>query len=241
MAQRLSSAEMVTSFIDERMSRETPAQQALRAETRKLSGAGMMSRPEADALLQLLIKLTAPSACIEVGTFTGIGLAGHGAGAAGGWRIVACDVSAEWTAIGRKHWQQAGVAHKIDLRLAPAGDTIAALLKDGAAGTYDMAFVDADKTGYDTYYEGCLKLLRQGGLMCWTTCCGAATSPTRTSTTRTPTPCARSILKIKDDNRWILPAVRGRRDPAGTQALIWMEAGDGYEQKVASTTRTARC
>lgn len=165
MAQRLSSAEMVTRFIDERMSRETAAQQALRAETRKLSGAGMMSRPEADALLQLLIKLTGAKRVIEVGTFTGSGSLAMALALPEEGRIVACDVNADWTAVGRKHWQQAGVAHKIDLRLAPAGETIAALLKGGAAGTYDMAFIDADKTGYDTYYEGCLQLLRQGGLM----------------------------------------------------------------------------
>jgi predicted O-methyltransferase YrrM len=201
MAQRLSSAEMVTRFIDERMSRETPAQQALRAETRKLSGAGMMSRPEADALLQLLIKLTGAKRVIEVGTFTGSGSLAMALALPEDGRIVACDVSAEWTAIGRKHWQQAGVAHKIDLRLAPAGETIAALLKDGATGTYDMAFVDADKTGYDTYYEGCLKLLRQGGLMVldnmlWS---GDVADPDKHDK---DTDALRALnLKIKDDAR----------------------------------------
>ena len=201
MAQRLSSAEMVTRFIDERMSRETPAQQALRAETRKLSGAGMMSRPEADALLQLLIKLTGARRVIEVGTFTGSGSLAMALALPEDGRIVACDVSAEWTAIGRKHWQQAGVAHKIDLRLAPAGDTIAALLKDGAAGTYDMAFIDADKTGYDTYYEGCLKLLRAGGLMVldnmlWS---GNVADPDKHDE---DTDALRTLnLKIKDDTR----------------------------------------
>ena len=201
MAQRLSSAEMVTRFIDERMSRETAAQQALRAETRKLSGAGMMSRPEADALLQLLIKLVGAKRVIEVGTFTGSGSLAMALALPEDGRIVACDVSAEWTALGRKHWQQAGVAHKIDLRLAPAGDTIAALLKDGAAGKFDMAFVDADKTGYDTYYEGCLKLLRPGGLMVldnmlWS---GHVADPDKHDS---DTDALRALnLKIKDDAR----------------------------------------
>jgi predicted O-methyltransferase YrrM len=165
MAQRLSSVEMVTRFIDEQMSREIPVQQALRVETRKLSDAGMMSRPESDALLQLLIKLTGAKRVIEVGTFTGSGSLAMALALPKEGRIIACDVSAEWTAIGRKHWEKAGVAHKIDLRLAPASETIAALLKDGAAGTFDMAFIDADKPGYDSYYEGCLKLVRQGGLL----------------------------------------------------------------------------
>jgi len=201
MAQRLSSAEMVTRFIDERMSRETPAQQALRTETRKLSGAGMMSRPEADALLQLLIKLIGAKRVIEVGTFTGSGSLAMALALPEDGRIVACDVSAEWTAIGRKHWQQADVAHKIDLRLAPAGETIAGLLKDGAAGTYDMAFIDADKTGYDVYYEGCLKLLRQGGLMVldnmlWS---GDVADPDKHDK---DTDALRALnLKIKDDTR----------------------------------------
>jgi predicted O-methyltransferase YrrM len=165
MAQLLSSAESVTRFIDETMSRETPVQQALRAETRKLPASGMMSRPESDALLQLLIKLIDARRVIEIGTFTGSGSLAMALALPQEGRIVACDVNAEWTAIGRKYWQQAGVAHKIDLRLAPASQTIDALLKDDLGGRFDMAFIDADKTGYDAYYEGCLKLLRRGGLM----------------------------------------------------------------------------
>lgn len=201
MAQRLSSAEQVTRFIDERMSRETPAQQALRVDTRKLPGSGMMSRPESDALLQLLIKLTGAKRVIEVGTFTGSGSLAMALALPEDGRIVACDVNAEWTAIGRKHWQQAGVAHKIDLRLAPAAETIGALLKDGLAEKFDMAFIDADKTGYDTYYEGCLKLVRSGGLMVldnmlWS---GAVADPDAHDA---DTDALRALnLKIKDDRR----------------------------------------
>ena len=201
MAQRLSSVELVTRFIDERMSRETPVQQALRAATRKLPDSGMMSRPESDALLQLLVKLTGAKRVIEVGTFTGSGSLAMALALPEEGRIVACDVSAEWTAVGRKHWDEAGVAHKVDLRLAPASDTIAALLKAGAAGTFDMAFIDADKTGYDAYYEGCLKLLRQGALMVldnmlWS---GHVADP---DVHDKDTDALRALnLKIKDDNR----------------------------------------
>jgi predicted O-methyltransferase YrrM len=201
MAQRLSSVEMVTRFIDERMSREVAVQQALRVETRKLSGSGMMSRPESDALLQLLITLIGARRVIEVGTFTGSGSLAMALALPEDGRIVACDVSAEWTAIGRKHWQQAGVAHKIDLRLAPAAETIGALLKEGLAESFDMAFIDADKTGYDAYYEGCLKLMRKGGLMVldnmlWS---GAVADP---DVHDKDTDSLRALnLKIKDDKR----------------------------------------
>ena len=201
MAQRLSSIEMVTRFIDELMSRENAVQQALRTETRTLSGSGMMSRPESDALLQLLIRLTGARRVIEVGTFTGSGSLAMALALPDDGRIIACDVNAEWTAIGRKYWQQAGMAHKIDLRLAPAADTIAALLKDGLAGRFDMAFIDADKTGYDAYYEGCLKLLRRGGLMVldnmlWS---GNVANPDKHDP---DTDALRALnLKIRDDSR----------------------------------------
>jgi predicted O-methyltransferase YrrM len=201
MAQRLSSVEMVTRFIDEAMSRETAVQQALRVETRKLSGSGMMSRPESDALLQLLIRLIGARRVIEVGTFTGSGSLAMALALPEDGRIVACDVNEDWTAIGRKYWKQAGMAHKIDLRLAPAADTIAGLLKDGLAGEFDMAFIDADKTGYDAYYEGCLKLLRPGGLMVldnmlWS---GNVANPDKHDP---DTDALRALnLKIRDDGR----------------------------------------
>jgi caffeoyl-CoA O-methyltransferase len=165
MSELLSKSKLVKSFIDERMSRETDVQQALRVETRKLSNSGMMSRPESDAFLQLLIRLIGARRVIEVGTFTGSGSLAMALALPEDGRILACDVSAEWTAIGRRHWEKAGVAHKIDLRIAPAGDTLDALLKDGHADSFDMAFIDANKPGYDAYYEACLKLVRRGGLL----------------------------------------------------------------------------
>lgn len=166
MVKRLVDAEIVGAFVDDMvLPRETAAQRALRAETSKLSQSGMMSRPESDAFLQMLIRLTGAKRVIEVGTFTGSGSLAMALALPEDGRIVACDVSEEWTAVGKRHWQQAGVAYKVDLRLAPAGETIAALLAAGQAGSFDLAFIDADKTGYDTYYEGCLKLVRQGGLL----------------------------------------------------------------------------
>jgi caffeoyl-CoA O-methyltransferase len=80
-------------------------------------------------------------------------------------RVIACDVSEEWTRVAREHWKKAGVAHKIELRLAPALETLDALLEAGEAGTFDFAFIDADKSNYAQYYERCLRLVRAGGLI----------------------------------------------------------------------------
>ena len=165
MSELLSKSKLVKSFIDDQMSRETAEQQALRVETRKLSNSGMMSRPESDAFLQMLIRLIGAKRVIEVGTFTGSGSLAMALALPADGRIIACDVSTEWTSVGRKHWDRARVAAKVDLRIAPAADTLNTLLKDGQAESFDMAFIDADKVGYDTYYEACLKLVRKDGLL----------------------------------------------------------------------------
>ena len=102
---------------------------------------------------------------IEIGTFTGYSALAVASALAAGGKLICCDVSEEWTSIARRYWEEAGVADRIELKLAPATETLAALIRDGGAGTFDFAFIDADKTNYDAYYEACLKLLRAGGLI----------------------------------------------------------------------------
>ena len=145
--------------------REHPAQKALRAATAKVPGAGMQIGAPQGALMALLVQAIGARRCIEIGTFTGYSALSVALALPPGGTLVACDVSADTTAVGRKFWARAGVADKIDLRIAPARETVAALLAAGEAGRFDFAFIDADKTGYDAYYEGCLKLLRPGGLV----------------------------------------------------------------------------
>jgi caffeoyl-CoA O-methyltransferase len=103
--------------------------------------------------------------CLEVGVFTGYSSLATALALPEGGHLVACDVSEEWTSVARLYWQQAGIAHKIQLHLAPAVDTLDALLVQGQAGTFDFAFIDADKTNYLEYYERTLALLRTGGLV----------------------------------------------------------------------------
>ncbi len=161
----LARSEQVKIFIDQTMSIEGEVARALRAETAKLPQSMMQSRPEQAAFLQFMVRLIGAGRVIEIGVFTGGGTLAMALALPEDGRIIACDVSAEWTAIGRRHWAAAGVLGKIDLRLAPAGETLAKLLKEGGAGKFDMAFIDADKTGYDQYYEACLKLVRKHGLI----------------------------------------------------------------------------
>jgi caffeoyl-CoA O-methyltransferase len=145
--------------------REHPAQVALRAATASHPHAGMQISPDQAQFMALLIKLLGARRTIEIGVFTGYSALAVALALPDDGRLLACDISDDYTRIGRPFWAQAGVAHKIDLRLAPALDTLDAELAAGGAGTYDFAFIDADKTGYDAYYERCLQLLRPGGLI----------------------------------------------------------------------------
>jgi predicted O-methyltransferase YrrM len=145
--------------------RESEAAQRLRAETAKLPQAGMQIGADQAAFLALLVRSSAAKRCIEIGTFTGYSALAIAAALPKDGRLVCCDISEEWTSIARRHWSAAGVSGRIDLRIAPALDTLKNLLARGEAGNFDFAFIDADKSGYDAYYEACLKLLKPGGLI----------------------------------------------------------------------------
>jgi caffeoyl-CoA O-methyltransferase len=137
----------------------------LREETAALPEHRMQIAPEQGAFLALLVELTGARRCLEIGTFTGYSSTAVAMALPEDGRIVCCDVSEAWTSMARRYWDEAGVARKIDLRIAPATETLDGLLADGAESTYDFAFVDADKSGYDAYYERLLRLVRPGGLI----------------------------------------------------------------------------
>jgi predicted O-methyltransferase YrrM len=145
--------------------REHPVLAELREATRTQKHAGMQIAPDQGQFMALLVKLIGARRTIEIGVFTGYSSLAVALALPDDGHILACDISDEYTQIARKFWQRAGVADKITLVLAPALQTLDARLAAGEAGAYDFAFIDADKTGYDGYYERCLKLLRPGGLI----------------------------------------------------------------------------
>ncbi len=145
--------------------RETDVLRRLRQETAAMPTAGMQVAPEQGQFLALLVELVGARRTLEIGVFTGYSSLWVALALPPEGTIVACDVSEEWTAVGRRYWREAGVGDKIELRLAPALETLDSLLAAGEAGRYDFAFIDAEKTEYADYYERVLELMRPGGLI----------------------------------------------------------------------------
>ncbi|HTD04430.1 class I SAM-dependent methyltransferase [Undibacterium sp.] len=161
----LNLTETVYQYILDHSIREHPAQTALRAVTSTHRYAGMQISPEQGQFMAMLVKLLGARRTIEVGVFTGYSALTVALALPEDGRLLACDISDEYTQIGKPFWEQARVAHKIELQLAPALITLDARIAAGEAGQYDFAFIDADKCGYDGYYERCLRLLKPGGLI----------------------------------------------------------------------------
>ncbi len=147
-------------------SRESPILARLRAATAPRPEAKMQIGPDQGQLMALLAKLIGARRCIEIGTYTGYSALVVAMALPPDGKLIACDVSDEFTRIGRPFWKEAGVESKIDLRLQPALKTLDELLNEGQQNTFDFAFVDADKPSYIQYYEKLLQLVRPGGLIC---------------------------------------------------------------------------
>ena len=145
--------------------REPDVAGRLREETQRMAQAQMQIGPDQGQFMQHQVQLLNARKTLEVGVFTGYSALWVALGLPEDGRIVACDVSEEYTNIARRYWAEAGVANKIDLRIRPALGTLDELVSSGEAGTFDFAFIDADKTNYENYYERALELLRPGGLI----------------------------------------------------------------------------
>jgi predicted O-methyltransferase YrrM len=155
----------LAAYVLEFGTREPDVLARLREETAAIPQHDMQIAPEEGALLALLVELLGARRCIEVGTFTGYSSTAIALALPADGRLVCCDVSADWTSLARRYWEEAGVASKIDLHIAPADQTLDELLADGQERAFDLAFIDADKSGYDGYYERLLRLVRPGGLI----------------------------------------------------------------------------
>jgi predicted O-methyltransferase YrrM len=183
------------------LSPRTGVQDALRKETQGLKQSGMQIGPDQGLFLGLLVKLLGARRVVEVGTFTGYSALAMAMALPPDGRIVCCDISEEYTAIARRYWKEAGVADRIDLRLGPATETLGRLMATEGPASQDLAFIDADKSSYDAYYEACLQLLRPGGLIAidnvlWS---GRVADP---AVKDADTSALRALnLKIRDDRR----------------------------------------
>lgn len=158
--------ESVYSYLLQSGIQESSIAYELRVKTRESTPWHMMQiSPEQGAFMALLVRLIGAKKTIEVGTFTGYSALVVAEALPEDGRIIACDVSEEWTSIARDFWERAGLRNKIDLRLRPATETLDEIIDQGGADSFDFAFIDADKANYDDYYERCLVLLRPGGLV----------------------------------------------------------------------------
>jgi O-methyltransferase len=144
---------------------EHPVLAELRKLTAKMPNSSMQIAPEQGHLLAFLVKLIGAKNTLEIGTFTGYSTLAVALALPKNGHLIACDVSEAWTSIGRQHWEKAGVAAKIELRLGPALETLKDLKREGRAGSFDLAFIDAAKSEYDEYYERALPLVRKGGVI----------------------------------------------------------------------------
>jgi caffeoyl-CoA O-methyltransferase len=153
------------SYLLEVSLRDDPLRQQLREETARDEMARMQIAPEQGQFMALLVQLTGARKALEIGVYTGYSALCVASALPVDGRLVACDINATWTATAQRYWKEAGLDDRIELRLAPALETLDALIADGEAGSFDFAFIDADKENYSDYYERSLTLLRPGGLI----------------------------------------------------------------------------
>lgn len=211
MGRFVHATEALMDYLSREGAREVPAQIHCREETQKLPMAMMQIAPEQGAFLALLVKLVGATKCLEIGVFTGYSALSVALALPPNGKIIALDVSKDFTDQARKYWKEASVENKIDLRLGPGLDALDKMIAS-REGPFDFAFIDADKTNYDNYYERALRLLRTGGLiaidnMLWS---GAVADPA-----------------VTDDNTVALRTLNKKihEDPRVDMALVTV--GDG--------------
>jgi predicted O-methyltransferase YrrM len=206
-------------YLQEVSLREPPVFARLREETARMPRAGMQIAPEQGQFMGLLAELVGARLCLEIGTFTGYSALWLAQALPADGHLICCDVNPETSAVAERYWQEAGLASRIELRLGPALETLAALQREYAPGSFDLAFIDADKAPYEQYYEGALGLVRSGGLVLldnvlWS---GRVLDRAREDA---DTVALRSLnLKLRDDPHHAQPAAARRRPDDRPQAV----------------------
>jgi predicted O-methyltransferase YrrM len=201
MSRQITLSDDLLAYLQAVSLREPESLRRLREETARLPMAGMQISPDQGQFMALLVRLIGARHCLEIGTFTGYSALAVALALPADGRVTCCDVSEEYTAVARRAWAGAGVAAKIDLYLAPARATLDRLRAEGRRGSFDFAFIDADKENYDHYYEASLDLVRKGGLIAidnvlWS---GAVADDTKQDA---DTRALRALnLKLRDDRR----------------------------------------
>jgi predicted O-methyltransferase YrrM len=201
MSRQITLSDDLLAYLQAVSLREPESLRLLREETARLPMAGMQISPDQGQFMALLVRLIGARHCLEIGTFTGYSALAVALALPAEARVTCCDVSEEYTAVARRAWAGAGVAAKIDLHLAPARATLDRLRAEGRRGSFDFAFIDADKENYDHYYEASLDLVRKGGLIAidnvlWS---GAVADDTKQDA---DTRALRALnLKLRDDRR----------------------------------------
>jgi O-methyltransferase len=161
----LALTDVTARYLVEVTAQEPPILQALREQTRSMPGAGMQIAREQGQFMRLLVQLLGAKRALEIGVYTGYSSTCVALELPSDGLLVACDINPETSAIAKRYWKAAGVLERVRLEIGPAQDTLTELLRTGQAGQFDFAFIDADKSSYDIYYELCLRLLRPGGLI----------------------------------------------------------------------------
>jgi predicted O-methyltransferase YrrM len=191
----------IEKYVDGEITRQSNLQRRMYRETMAVPHGRMQTGPDQAAFLSFLVKLIGAKRAIEVGVFRGFGSLAIASALPADGKLIACDVSEEYTRAARAYWKEAGIESKIDLRLAPATQTLDALIASDGSGSFDFAFVDADKSNYPVYYEQCLTLLRVGGLIAFDNVLWGGTVADKRYKDEDTSALRALNLKIRDDDR----------------------------------------
>ncbi len=191
----------IDKYVDDIITRQSDLQRRMYRETMAVPHGRMQTGPDQSAFLSFLVKLIGAKRAIEVGVFRGFGSLAIASALPPDGKLIACDVSEEFTRAARAYWKEAGIEGKIDLRIAPATQTLEALIASEGPGSFDFAFVDADKSKYPVYYEQCLTLLRVGGLVAFDNVLWGGTVADKRYKDEDTAALRALNLKIRDDQR----------------------------------------